>query len=87
MAATPMAARKATADLKASRLCGFAPVNHLSDPYRFLRLEPDAVGLPALLSKSKSDLDWGAARNVVGIWCGAISGNMKVAFQAARSIG
>ena len=29
----------------------------------------------------------GAARNVVGIWCGAISGNMKVSFQAARSIG
>jgi hypothetical protein len=29
----------------------------------------------------------GAARGVVGIWCGAISGNMKVSFQAARSIG
>ena len=28
-----------------------------------------------------------AVRNVVGIWCGAFSGNMKVSFQAARSIG
>ena len=28
-----------------------------------------------------------AARDVVGIWRGAISGNMKVSFQAARSIG
>ena len=30
---------------------------------------------------------WGAARDVVGIRRGAISGNMKVSFQAARSIG
>ena len=29
----------------------------------------------------------GAARDVVGIWRGAISGNMKLSFQAARSIG
>jgi uncharacterized caspase-like protein len=29
----------------------------------------------------------GAARDVVGIWRGAISGHMKVSFQAARSIG
>jgi len=29
----------------------------------------------------------GAVRTVVGIWCGAFSGNMKVSFQAARSIG
>jgi BA14K-like protein len=29
----------------------------------------------------------GAVRDVVGIRCGAISGNMKVPFQAARSIG
>jgi hypothetical protein len=29
----------------------------------------------------------GAVRNVVGIRCGAISGNMKISFQAARSIG
>jgi hypothetical protein len=28
----------------------------------------------------------GAVRNVVGIRCGAISGNMRVSFQAARSI-
>jgi nucleotide-binding universal stress UspA family protein len=28
-----------------------------------------------------------AVRNVVGIRCGAISDNMKVSFQAARSIG
>ena len=29
----------------------------------------------------------GAVRNAVGIWCGAFSGNMKVSFPAARSIG
>ena len=29
----------------------------------------------------------GAVRNVAGIKCGALSGNMKVSFQAARSIG
>jgi hypothetical protein len=29
----------------------------------------------------------GAVRDVVGIRCGAISGSMKVSFQAARSIG
>jgi class 3 adenylate cyclase len=29
----------------------------------------------------------GAVRNAVGIQCGAFSGNMKVSFQAARSIG
>jgi hypothetical protein len=29
----------------------------------------------------------GAVRKVVGIRCGAFSGNMKVSFQAARSIG
>jgi hypothetical protein len=29
----------------------------------------------------------GAVGNVVGIRCGAISGNMKISFQAARSIG
>jgi hypothetical protein len=28
----------------------------------------------------------GAVRNAVGIRCGAFSGNMKVSFQAARSI-
>ena len=30
---------------------------------------------------------WGAVARCVGIRCGAISGNMKVSFQAARSIG
>src|SRR5271156_3995565 len=29
----------------------------------------------------------GAVRNAVGIRCGAFPGNMKVSFQAARSIG
>jgi hypothetical protein len=29
----------------------------------------------------------GAVRNVVGIGCGVFPGNMKVSFQAARSIG
>jgi hypothetical protein len=35
----------------------------------------------------KKPLNHGAGRDVVGIWRGAISGNMKVSFQAARSIG
>ena len=30
---------------------------------------------------------YGAASDVVGIWRGAISGHLKVSFQAARSIG
>jgi hypothetical protein len=33
------------------------------------------------------DLSARAVRDVVEIRCGAISGNMKVSFQAARSIG
>jgi hypothetical protein len=37
--------------------------------------------------KSIRDEAKGAVRNVVGIRCGALSGNMKVSFQAARSIG
>jgi hypothetical protein len=43
-----------------------------------VRLEARAVML---------DRTVGAARDVVGIRRGAISGNMKVSFQAARSIG
>jgi len=39
-----------------------------------------------LLIVSQRD-DEGAARDVVGIRRGVISGNMKVSFQAARSIG
>jgi hypothetical protein len=44
---------------------------------------------PAYLKKEETFESWyeGAVRNVVGIRCGAISGNMKVSFQAARSIG
>jgi hypothetical protein len=38
-------------------------------------------------SQRSLDLALGAVRNVVGIRCGAFSGNMKVSFQAARSIG
>jgi hypothetical protein len=34
-----------------------------------------------------SSLRYGAVREVVGIGRGAFSGNMKVSFQAARSIG
>jgi hypothetical protein len=37
--------------------------------------------------RQKSVPGKGAGRDVVGIWRGAISGNMKVSFQAARSIG
>jgi hypothetical protein len=32
-------------------------------------------------------IGYGAVRNVVGIRCDALSGNMKISFQAARSIG
>jgi hypothetical protein len=43
----------------------------------------------AAIDKSECDraATVGAASDVVGIWRGAISGNMKVSFQAARSIG
>ena len=34
-----------------------------------------------------SNISQGAVRNAVGIRCGAFSSNMKVPFQAARSIG
>jgi hypothetical protein len=43
-----------------------------------------------IFSKSNASLSkasFGAVRNAVGIRCGAFSGNMKVSFQAARSIG
>ena len=39
------------------------------------------------VSTDRQTVENGAARDVVGIWRGAISGNMKVSFQAARSIG
>ena len=39
------------------------------------------------MSLSSGSFPSGAARDVVGIRRGAISGNMKVSFQAARSIG
>src|SRR5271163_2602488 len=38
---------------------------------------------PTMMNWAKHD----AARDLVGIWCDAISGNMKVSFLAARSIG
>ena len=38
-------------------------------------------------ARLRVDFEMGAARDVVGIRRGAISGNMKVSFQAARSIG
>jgi hypothetical protein len=39
------------------------------------------------LFESAAEIFFGAARDVVGIRRGAISGNMKVSCQAARSIG
>ena len=49
--------------------------------------EPDSRLTLLTLRTPGSPRRDGAARNVVGIWWGAISGNMKVSFQAARSIG
>jgi hypothetical protein len=46
--------------------------------------------LPLLYASGTKEFPWrplGAVRNAVGIRCGAFSGNMKVSFQAARSIG
>jgi integrase len=40
-----------------------------------------------LLNELGFNSDWRAVRIAVGIRCGAFSGNMKVSFQAARSIG
>jgi transposase len=51
----------------------FSPVAVASDPGSVSTVRPVAAG--------------GAARNVVGIRRGVISGSMKVSFQAARSIG
>ena len=39
------------------------------------------------IKKTKATRAFGAVREVVGIGRGAFSGNMKVSFQAARSIG
>ena len=38
-------------------------------------------------AQADEEITEGAVRNAVGIRCGAFSGNMKVSFQAARSIG
>lgn len=43
-----------------------------------------AVGLDV---KEPRNREHDAVLNVVGIWCGAISGNMRISDQAARSIG
>ena len=45
--------------------------------------KPTDFAMDLCRSTRKTD----AVLNVVGIRCGAISGNMKVSFQAARSIG
>jgi hypothetical protein len=39
------------------------------------------------LIKNISECGAGGVANVVGNGCGALSGNMKLSFQAARSIG
>ena len=49
---------------------------------------PELTGLEILdIANSENLATRGAVRNAVGIRCGASSGNMKVSFQAARSIG
>ena len=52
-------------------------------------LETQNAPSAGILMKAKrlARLMRGAVRNLVGIGCGAFSGNMKVSFQAARSIG
>ena len=52
-----------------------------------LTLPPEQRTEGAGLYNLSRNIGSGAARDVVGIRCGAISGNMKVSFQAARSIG
>ena len=51
-------------------------------PMSVIRQNPVSRAGPAVATAA-----FGAARDVVGIRRGAISGNMKVSFQAARSIG
>jgi hypothetical protein len=45
------------------------------------------AGTTVFLARKDTESAIDAARDLVGIWCRAISGNMKVSFQAARSIG
>ena len=70
--------------------------NNANEPVGKLMLGREAVDVwelhrkvrvPPIVILSACDTQGGAARDVVGIWRGAISGNMKVSFQAARSIG
>jgi hypothetical protein len=52
------------------------------------RCNVDAIAKDAIrFDNYVAEMNAGAARDVVGIRRGAISGNMKVSFQAARSIG
>jgi hypothetical protein len=61
-------------------------VMQLRNTLREARKQKLSAGLKARREKGRR---WraGAASDVVGIWRGAISGSMKVSFQAARSIG
>jgi hypothetical protein len=60
----------------------YKPNFAFTQPFDFTKL----MKLSETLGEINFELK-GAGRDVVGIWRGAISGNMKVSFQAARSIG
>ena len=61
---------------------GFATLGTIGFEGRF-----DCAAIGTVSNVASRLCDEGAARDVVGIRRGAISGNMKVSFQAARSIG
>jgi hypothetical protein len=63
----------------------YTPDNVMS--YGMARLKSDNLQDPGQTNADLRNRLGGAVREVVGIGRGAFSGNMKVSFQAARSIG
>src|SRR5208282_3818574 len=55
--------------------------------YRWRKNESNLLLAQRGSSLSDDELTAAGVREAVGIWSGAVSGNMKVSFQAARSIG
>jgi hypothetical protein len=57
------------------------------DAISWLRKGMDDDRVSDVLAYMRADPGWGAVRNAVGIRVGEFAGNMKVSFQATRSIG
>jgi hypothetical protein len=59
----------------------------LDEQFVLRKLRHEGKWFTRSLERRRKAVNGGAARDVVGIRRGAIFGNMKVSFQAARSIG